>query len=81
VIPLRCSNCNKLLGMIDGRAEIKCPKCKTMNEYPKPIKDLAGYGMVLYEDGWVYHNKDRIGWVRPEERDSESPRLWTHVNS
>lgn len=27
----RCSNCNKLLGMIEGKAEIKCPKCKTMN--------------------------------------------------
>lgn len=30
--PFRCSNCNKLLGMIEGKAEIKCPKCKTMNQ-------------------------------------------------
>lgn len=29
--PFRCSNCKKLLGMIEGNAEIKCPKCKTMN--------------------------------------------------
>jgi LSD1 subclass zinc finger protein len=30
--PFRCSNCNKLLGMIEGKAEIKCSKCKTMNK-------------------------------------------------
>lgn len=29
--PFRCFNCSKLLGMIEGKAEIKCPKCKTMN--------------------------------------------------
>lgn len=27
----RCANCNKLLGKIEGRAEIKCPKCKRLN--------------------------------------------------
>lgn len=27
----RCSNCNRLLGKIEGRAEIKCPRCNTMN--------------------------------------------------
>ncbi len=27
----RCTNCNKLLGMIEGKAEIKCSKCKMMN--------------------------------------------------
>lgn len=27
----RCSKCNKLLGKIDGRAEIVCPRCKTVN--------------------------------------------------
>lgn len=31
MIPFRCSQCNKLLGMIKGEAEIKCPKCKTVN--------------------------------------------------
>lgn len=29
--PFRCSHCDKLLGMIEGKAEIKCGKCKTMN--------------------------------------------------
>ena len=29
--PFRCSKCDKLLGMIEGEAEIKCPKCRTMN--------------------------------------------------
>lgn len=27
----RCSNCNRLLAKIDGKAEIKCPKCNEMN--------------------------------------------------
>lgn len=27
----RCSQCNKLLGKIEGKAEIICPRCKTMN--------------------------------------------------
>lgn len=27
----RCEKCNKLLGKINGAAEIKCPKCKTVN--------------------------------------------------
>lgn len=27
----RCSKCNKLLGKIDGRAEIVCPRCRTFN--------------------------------------------------
>ncbi|GCL71789.1 hypothetical protein PN4B1_16940 [Paenibacillus naphthalenovorans] len=29
--PFHCSECNKLLGMIEGKAEIKCPRCKTVN--------------------------------------------------
>lgn len=29
--PFRCYNCNKLLGMIEGKVEIRCPRCKTMN--------------------------------------------------
>jgi len=28
----RCSKCNKLLGKVDGKAEIKCPRCGTINE-------------------------------------------------
>ncbi|WP_407944853.1 Com family DNA-binding transcriptional regulator [Paenibacillus albiflavus] len=27
----RCSKCNKLLGKIEGRAEIVCIRCKTLN--------------------------------------------------
>lgn len=29
----RCSKCNKLLGKIDGRAEILCPRCKVLNTF------------------------------------------------
>ena len=28
MIEFRCPNCNKLLGKIDGVAEIKCPRCR-----------------------------------------------------
>jgi LSD1 subclass zinc finger protein len=28
---IRCKNCGKLLGKIDGKAEIKCPRCKEIN--------------------------------------------------
>ncbi len=27
----RCSNCNRLLGMIEGKAEIQCSRCKMKN--------------------------------------------------
>lgn len=27
----RCSQCKKLLGKIEGKAEIQCPRCKKMN--------------------------------------------------
>jgi len=27
---IRCLKCNKLLGKVEGRAEIKCPRCKTL---------------------------------------------------
>ncbi len=27
---VRCPNCNRLLGNLNGQAEIKCPKCKSM---------------------------------------------------
>lgn len=38
--PFRCSNCDKLLGLIEGKAEIKCPKCKTVN-VTQELWDLA----------------------------------------
>lgn len=31
----RCKKCNKLLGKIKGLAEIKCPRCNTVNDYKK----------------------------------------------
>lgn len=27
----RCSKCDKLLGKIEGKAEIVCPRCKKLN--------------------------------------------------
>lgn len=31
----RCKKCNKLLGKIRGQADIKCPRCGTLNKYNK----------------------------------------------
>jgi LSD1 subclass zinc finger protein len=31
----RCKSCNKLLGKVKGEAEIKCPRCRTLNSYKK----------------------------------------------
>lgn len=31
LIDFRCEKCNKLLGKINGTAEIVCPRCKTVN--------------------------------------------------
>ncbi|WP_369691770.1 zinc finger domain-containing protein [Alkalihalobacillus trypoxylicola] len=28
---MRCKKCNKLLAKLKGKAEIKCPKCATVN--------------------------------------------------
>ncbi len=29
---IRCEKCGKLLGKIEGHYEIKCPRCKEMNQ-------------------------------------------------
>lgn len=30
---IRCSKCNKLLLKLEGKAEVKCPKCKHINTF------------------------------------------------
>lgn len=35
----RCKKCHKLLGYIDGRFEIKCPRCGEMNVGKENVKD------------------------------------------
>lgn len=35
----RCKKCNKLLGYMDGRYEIKCPRCGEMNVRKENVKD------------------------------------------
>ena len=31
MVEMRCQKCNKLLGKVEGKAEIKCPRCSTIN--------------------------------------------------
>lgn len=33
--PVRCEKCHKLLAMIKGQAEIKCPRCGAENKVEK----------------------------------------------
>ncbi len=44
LIQFRCRKCNKLLGYIQGTAEIRCPRCKEINrintEHPKSADEL-----------------------------------------
>ena len=37
---IRCKKCNKLLGYIDGKYEIKCPRCGEMNVYAGIMQGL-----------------------------------------
>lgn len=32
LLEFRCAKCKKLLGRIDGTAEIKCPRCGALNK-------------------------------------------------
>lgn len=37
----RCSECNKLLGKIEGRAEIVCTKCKALNKFNPTVREQS----------------------------------------
>lgn len=44
VMPLlefRCEKCGKLLGYIDGKAQIKCPRCGAMNTKDTRTNNLS----------------------------------------
>lgn len=36
---VRCHKCNKLLGLIDGKYEIKCPRCGVMNTEKESVNN------------------------------------------
>lgn len=48
--PFRCFNCNKLLGKIEGKAEIKCPKCKTINIKVVEVKIIGNGTFEVISD-------------------------------
>lgn len=45
LLEFRCAKCGKLLGKIDGGAEIKCPRCRALNIIKKPreIREVKNY--------------------------------------
>lgn len=44
ITSFRCKNCNKLLAKGKGYIEIKCPRCKKINQFKnvieRPLKDM-----------------------------------------
>jgi len=41
LLEFRCKKCGKLLAKIEGgKAEILCPRCKTINEYHENAKSV-----------------------------------------
>lgn len=38
MVEIRCKQCNKLLGYIDGKYAIKCPRCGEMNVIKENVK-------------------------------------------
>jgi LSD1 subclass zinc finger protein len=36
---IRCKKCGKLLGYIDGKYEIKCPRCGAMNAEKESVNN------------------------------------------
>lgn len=45
MLEFRCAKCGKLLGRVDGGAEIKCPRCGELNIIKKPreIREVKNY--------------------------------------
>ena len=37
---ITCRRCGRLLGRLDGRAELKCPRCKLVADYDTSEKTL-----------------------------------------
>lgn len=55
----RCSNCNKLLALVDGRAEIKCPRCKVLNVTVLKTTQIG--------DGFYIVDETPINtWIKPK---------------
>ncbi|WP_055108966.1 hypothetical protein [Paenibacillus ihumii] len=52
----RCSKCNKLLGKIDGKAEIVCTRCKVLNEF-----NLTGKETLRYPAWYSEKFKEALG--------------------
>jgi len=51
---MRCKNCGKKLGVIAGKAEIKCPRCGEVNTYDTvkgdTMEDWREYKSEVYID-------------------------------
>ena len=49
IFEVRCPVCNRKMGFLDGRAELKCPRCNTLTVYITSEKTLIA--SIVREDG------------------------------
>lgn len=56
----RCSECNKLLGKVEGRAEIMCTRCKVLNAFNVPIVLREELETKWYCDSWATIGKRKV---------------------
>ncbi|WP_238191351.1 hypothetical protein [Paenibacillus sp. L3-i20] len=63
----RCSDCNKLLAKIQGRAEIVCTRCKLINtvgpKSDKELSELTSYLPISSEDALDFVNGCMNGYL------------------
>lgn len=57
---IRCSKCNKLLGKISGVYEIKCPRCREMNECGVPSRYTEQEAKLLRKNGFYVPDDNKI---------------------
>lgn len=48
----RCCECNKLLGKIKGEAEIKCPRCNSLN-YVEALQECSNVHAIKRVEAFI----------------------------
>lgn len=69
---LRCKKCNKLLARYNGHVEVKCSRCKTINEYSYNYRglDLIIFLVTMISQCVITHEefvKHQRGLLNDEE--------------
>lgn len=71
----RCSKCNKLLGKIEGKAEIVCTRCKVLNAFNVPDQLREEIETKPYSDQWKVIARDMMKAIDDAVNCSECNQL------